>query len=88
MTEIDLSQSDKVREYCKINYVDIAKKHGLLSIAIRAGDVHSKLKLSNQLPLVCAALGANKFEECCGVRRVHIDGPLNGANTIFVYLFK
>jgi hypothetical protein len=40
------------------------------------------------MPLVCAALGANKFEEIAGVERVSITGPTNGANAIFTFRIK
>ena len=77
--------SDQVRDYCKRNYVEPARQKELRFVSIRAGDVHSDLKFKNRLPLVCSALGANVFEEMCQVRRKSIDGPLNGANTVFTF---
>jgi hypothetical protein len=42
----------------------------------------------SRMPLVCAALGANKFEEVAGVERISITGPTNGANAIFTFQIK
>jgi 5-methylcytosine-specific restriction protein B len=77
--------SDQVREYCKSSYVDPARRSGFKLVSIRAGDVHRDLKFKNRLPLVCAALGSNVFQEMCQVKRKSIDGPSNGANAIFTF---
>jgi hypothetical protein len=39
-----------------------------------------QMSLSGQMPAVCGALGSNKFQEEYRVRRVSVDGPLQGAN--------
>jgi hypothetical protein len=41
------------------------------------------MRYRNRLPLVCAALGASLFQDQARVRRLGIDGPMNGANTVF-----
>lgn len=83
-----MSHADDVRRYCKDNIIDQARARGDKQIAIRAGDVHTAMGYKNRLPLVCSALGANKFEEFAGVERVSITGPTNGANAIFTYRIK
>jgi hypothetical protein len=35
--------------------------------------------------LVCSALGSNIFEEMSKVKRLSIEGPLNGSNTEFTF---
>lgn len=80
-----MSFSDDVREHCRVRYVEPARSRGESKITIRAGDVHSVLGYKNRHPLVCSALGAMTFEESCQVSRVAIDGPLNGANTVFTF---
>ena len=77
--------ADQVREYCKGLYIDQARAKGENSVTIRSGDVHRALGYKNRYPLVCSALGANAFEELARVKRVSIDGPLNGANTVFTF---
>ncbi len=80
--------ADKVREYCKINIVDPARSRGETAVRIRAGDVHTALGYKNRLPLVCAALGANVFEELAHVQRISLEGPTNGANAVFSFRLK
>ncbi len=80
-----MSFADNVREHCRLHYVEPARPAGETTIIIRAGDVHSALGYKNRHPLVCSALGATTFAESCRVERVAIDGPLNGANTVFTF---
>jgi len=80
-----MSFADDVREHCRVHYVEPARTGGETTITIRAGDVHSALGYKNRHPLVCSALGATTFEESCRVERIAIDGPLNGANTVFTF---
>jgi 5-methylcytosine-specific restriction protein B len=78
-----MSFADDVREYCKEKYVDPARNKGQKIITIRSGDVHNSLNYKNRYPLVCSAIGSNKFEEMCNVKRISVEGPLNGVNTLF-----
>jgi hypothetical protein len=80
-----MNHADEVREYCRIQYVEPARSRGETSITIRAGDVHAALNYKNRYPLVCSALGANAFEDLARVKRISIEGPLNGANTVFTF---
>ena len=80
-----MSYADEVREYCKKTYVDVARANGEKTVSMRSGDVHAALEYKNRYPLVCSAIGSNKFEELCRVRRVSVEGPLNGVNTVFTF---
>ena len=80
-----MSHADEVRAYCQRVYVMPARERGEKRISIRAGDVHEGLKYRNRLPLVCSALGAKVFEEQARVSRIAVDGPFNGANTVFQF---
>ena len=80
-----MSLADDVRQYCKQTYVDPARNKGEKTIAIRSGDVHSALNYANRYPLVCSAIGSNKFEELCGLKRLCVEGPLNGVSTLFTF---
>lgn len=77
--------SDSVREFCRQRYVEPARKRGDLVVGIRAGDVHAEMQFAQRLPLVCSALGSDRFEGLAKVKRVAIEGPLNGSSTLFVY---
>jgi 5-methylcytosine-specific restriction protein B len=80
-----MSVSEDVRTYCIENYIQPARNANENEVTIRAGDVHSAMNLSQRLPLVCSALGANVFEQMANVERLSITGPSNGANTLFQY---
>lgn len=83
-----MSYADDVRQYCKSNIIDPARKRGEKQVSIRAGDIHNSMGYKSRMPLVCAALGANKFDTVASVSRVGITGPTNGANAIFTFLIK
>lgn len=80
-----MSLADDVREYCKTTFIDPARQEGQKTITIRSGDVHSALNYKNRYPLVCSAIGSNRFEEMCDLRRVSVEGPLNGVSTLFTF---
>ena len=80
-----MSHADDVRAYCERIYVAPARARGQNTISIRAGDVHEGMNYRNRFPLVCAALGADLFEQQARVRRLSVDGPLNGSNTVFQF---
>ncbi len=80
-----MTYADEVRKYCRIHIIDPARARGDTLVRIRAGDVHRALGYKNRLPLVCSAIGTELFEELCGLKRISVDGPLNGANTVFTF---
>lgn len=83
-----MSYADDVRQYCKGYIIDPARRRGEKQISIRAGDIHNAMRYKSRMPLVCAALGAQKFEAIAGVERISLTGPTNGANAIFTFLIK
>lgn len=83
-----MSVADDIRQFCIEQYVEPARKRGDYVVAIRSGDVHDRMDLSQRMPAVCGALGADKFELLVPVRRITIDGPLKGANAIFVFRLR
>jgi hypothetical protein len=83
-----MSYADDVRRHCKEKLIDPARSRGEKQIAIRAGDIHKEMGYQSRMPLVCAALGAKKFEEIAGVERISLTGPSNGANAIFTFRIK
>ena len=77
-----------IRDYCKHQYVDPARARGEYGIIVRTGDIHHALGLANRLPAVSAAIGADAFPRDLKLKRVSVEGPLNGANTYFTFLFR
>ena len=80
-----LKMSDLIREFVRRNYIEPARKAGQQQVVVRAGDVHSQLKLVSEMPHVCSALGANKFATFAGVKLLDRDGPHQGANMRFTF---
>jgi 5-methylcytosine-specific restriction protein B len=80
-----MSLADDVRQYCKGTYIDPAGARGQRRVEIRSGDVHSALNYKNRYPLVCSAIGSNRFGEMARVRRISVEGPLNGVSTLFTF---
>lgn len=80
-----MSDADKIRQYCLEHYVNLARARGDYTVTIRAGDVAKAVTSGTNLPAVCGALGSNRFEADARVRRLAVDGPLHGANTLFVF---
>src|SRR5690606_1338480 len=52
-------------------------------IVVRAGDVHSAMRLTSRLPAVCAVLESRKFAEQYGLVLVRREGPPRGSNVFF-----
>jgi hypothetical protein len=86
--EAGMSHAANVRAYCARQYVEPARANGLKEVTIRSGDVHSALNYQNRFPLVCSALGTSIFCETNGIERVAVEGPLNGANTVFRFALR
>lgn len=80
-----LTDSDRVRQYAFDTFILPARQKSEPLVIVRAGDIASKLGLTGNLPQVCGALGATTFETQFQVRRVYLHGPINGANTYFVF---
>ena len=88
MTNEVVTGADAIRDFCIKEYVEPARSRGEHTVTIRSGDVHTSMQLSQRLPAVCAALGSDTFEKAARVRRLVIDGPLNGASTLFVFALR
>ena len=80
-----MALADRIREFADEHYIQPVRERGERQFTIRAGDIHSEMGLHARLPAVCAALGANKFEDHYAVRRLSVDGPLNGANCVLSF---
>jgi hypothetical protein len=78
-----MSHSDDVRAYVDAHYVKPARTRGQNEVEVLAGEVHRALGYSQRYPLVCSALGSLTFEKLARVRCIAVEGPLNGASTLF-----
>jgi 5-methylcytosine-specific restriction enzyme B len=80
-----MSFADEVRNYCMKTYIAPARSRGVKTVTIRSGDVHKALNYKNRYPLVCSAIGSNLFEQMCDLKRLSVDGPINGVSTLFTF---
>lgn len=77
--------ADDIRAWAFEQYVLPARSRGEPLVIVRAGDIAENLGLSGTLPQVCGAVGATTFDTTYKIRRVYVHGPINGANTYFVF---
>jgi hypothetical protein len=75
--------SEDIRRFVRDQYIVPARAAGKLDVVVRAGDVHSQMKLTSKMPHVVSAIGANKFQPYARVKLLKRDGPQNGANLFF-----
>ncbi|MYC08352.1 MAG: hypothetical protein F4X57_14480 [Chloroflexi bacterium] len=83
-----VGDSDKVRNY-GTQLVEEVRREGRTRITLRAGDIHSALRLTMAHGTVCQALGGVKFHKQAGVKLVGVDdskAPSRaGANVYFEF---
>jgi hypothetical protein len=69
-----MTQADRIRQFALDHLVRPARAAGRAEIIIRAGDIHSEMRLSNAMPAVCSAIGSKQFEELAHVTSVKHTG--------------
>lgn len=79
-----MTLADRIRMFVDVEYVQPARARGEKVIRVRAGDVHRAMGLQSRMPAVCGALGTGKFEREFNVKRLAHEGPLQGANSVFI----
>ena len=80
-----MSIADKIRQLALTKYIYPAREAHACPVAVTSGDIANVLQLSGRYPAICAALGANEFTSGNRLRRLNVDGPLNGASTRFFF---
>jgi len=79
--------SDSIRRSAQQTYVYAALHRGLKQFSINVGEVHRSLGLQNRVPLVCQALGSEKFLEANSLKLVSKTGPPSGQSTTVTYTY-
>ncbi len=82
-----VSESEKVRHYVQVHYIEPAKKRGERSVTVIAGDVHRALGLNNRVPLVCTALKLHRFHEDNRMVLSDVSGPPSKLSTTVQFTF-
>ena len=81
------SSARDIRAFVIARYIEPARLRGEARVAVRAGDVHRDMGLTNAVPAVCSALGAGVFDQQAGVVSEPRDGPYQSTTTTFHYRF-
>ncbi|HVX35700.1 MAG TPA: hypothetical protein VHC71_05730 [Hyphomicrobium sp.] len=80
-----MTQADRIREFVAATIIADARKRGIHRVAVRAGDIHRDLGLTNATPAVCSAIGSKKFSEVAHVTLMHRQGSSAGSNVVFTF---
>jgi len=84
-----MNASDQVRAYVRSHYIAPARKAGLSTVRVRAGEVHKALKWDlRRVPQVCAALSTRKFLRYAQVELLKKAGPPSGQSTTVEFTYK
>jgi hypothetical protein len=77
--------AERIREFTLRTFIQPAVRANKREITIRAGDIHSAMRLRDRMPAVCSALESRKFQDMCGLELVSRKGPHRGANVFLTF---
>lgn len=77
--------ADRIRDFTLRTFIRPELKANKSQVTIRAGDVHSAMRLRDRMPAVCSALESRKFQEMCGLELTNKRGPHRGANVFLTF---
>lgn len=80
-----MASADEIGAFAKRRYVEPAFEAGEHMLTLRAGDVHTDMRLTSRVPAVCSALKSKKFQAMCGIQLRKRTGPEQGPNTRLTY---
>jgi hypothetical protein len=80
-----MTQADEIRDFVVDNFTEPARLRGDTRLTIRAGDVHTAMKLENAMPAVCSAIGSAKFWARANIRQIGREGPANGSSVTWTF---
>jgi hypothetical protein len=82
------TDSDRVREFARREYIEPARARHESSVRIVAGNVQKAVRLSNRVPLVCQALKSSKFLDENDLVLEKWEGPPSGMSTTVVFTYR
>ena len=82
------TDTDRVREFARLKYIEPAKARHESTVRIVAGEVHKAVQLSNRVPLVCQALKSRKFLNENDLVLEKREGPPSGMGTTVAYTYR
>jgi hypothetical protein len=84
----NMEMAQRVREYVRREYIDVARRQHQVTVRVVAGDVHKAVGLSNRVPLVCQALKGRKFLEENHLELEKSEGPKSGLGTKVAFTYR
>jgi 5-methylcytosine-specific restriction protein B len=85
---LPMSSADRIRAHALANYITPARERGDASVTLRAGTIHNDLGLTNNHANVYQALCGQIFLNLCALQAPAVNGPRDGATTIFTYFLE
>jgi hypothetical protein len=76
-----------VRQHAVETYLSPARRRRDRTVSVNVGAVHKALRLGNRVPLVCTALGSQKFLKENGLKLISKVGPPSGQSTTVTYTY-
>jgi hypothetical protein len=70
------------------HYIEPARRRGLSTVEVRAGDVHQELGLKNRVASVCTTLESQKFQRENHLSLLRAKGPNSGRSTTVTFAYQ
>jgi hypothetical protein len=83
-----MNLSESVLHFVKEHHVRPARAQSQSIIEVRAGEIHTGLRWTRRVPLVCAALNSRKFQRAAGLQLIEKSGPPSGQSTTMVFRYR
>jgi 5-methylcytosine-specific restriction protein B len=83
-----MTQADLIRNHVINNYVVPARSKNRCYVVVQSGDVHDALKLVDNHPNVCQAIGGQLFLQQANVRLVERSSPHQSSTVEWVFAVK
>jgi hypothetical protein len=80
--------TEAVRTHFRVRYVIPARRSGIPTFTVVAGEVHNELGFHGRVPLVCQALGSKKLLEENGLVLEKMEGPPSGLSTTVRFTYR
>ncbi|MGP4802159.1 AAA family ATPase [Agrobacterium cavarae] len=83
-----IGDADRIRLCARNYYIEPSRENGMAEAAIRAGDLGRDMGLRDAFPVICSALGGEKFQKLANVPEPSHTLPNPSSSTVFTYLLS
>lgn len=89
----DYGSTDRVRRSAAQQYIEPARSRGETIVKIHSGTfgkslVERRVLPPNRFPIICNALGSNKFQKENRVTLLDVQGPPSGKSSTVTYVYR